>query len=191
MGKSPLPAQGTSVSIVLLVLPLAFIGWSIVEKVQFPFDQLHFLKWAGTFGTSTFLFIWFFSFWKIRREKTMIPITIFLYLLWMIGFLLGTANANKAFDQSSAQTEIRKVVSAKAVSGSGGKSPSRPYCLATLAEPVDQITDVHIKYSECELLRPGQDGLEIQLRDGALGLRWKSEHSIIRDFDLYRERLGK
>ena len=49
---------------------------------------------------------------------------------------------------------------------------------------------VHIKFDECGLLRINQDGLEIKLREGALGFSWKFEHSVVRDFDLYRERLG-
>lgn len=78
----------------------------------------------------------------------------------------------------------------RTVGHAGGRNSSKSYCIATLAEPVDGKSEVHIKFDECGLLRINQDGLEIKLREGALGFSWKFEHSVVRDFDLYRERLG-
>ncbi len=191
MNPSRQVSQGSWFSIVLLVLPIASIGWAIVDKVQFPFDQLRYLKAVAAVGSLSFLVMWCLSFWKIRNDRTLIPITLFLYLLWMFGTAFGLAKANRDFDQSTARTELRKVVSTRTVGSAGGRNSSKSYCIATLAEPLEGKDDAQIKYEECESIRIGQDGLEFQFRDGALGFSWKSEHSVVKDIDLYRERLGR
>jgi len=137
MTTQPVPGKGTPFSIVLLLLPFSFIGWAVITKVQFPFNQLEYLKLATAVSTTSFLIAWYFSFWKIRREKVMIPITLFLYLLWTFGISLGIANANREFDQSIARVELRKVIGTRTTGSGGGRNSSKSYCLATLAEPLD------------------------------------------------------
>jgi len=83
------------------------------------------------------------------------------------------------------------VIATRTVGHAGGQNSSKSYCIATFAEPIHEKIDIQIKYDECGSIRIGQDGLEIQLRDGALGLPWKTQHAVVRDFDLYRERLGR
>jgi hypothetical protein len=190
MSKQPIAATGSSFSIVLLILPIALIGWALVNKVQFPFNQLEYLKLAGAISTGSFVIAWYFSFWQIRRDKVIIQITLFLFLLWTFGITLGIANANRMFDQSPVRTKLRKVVATRTVGNAGGQNSSKSYCIATFEKPLEGKEDVQIKYDECGSIRIAQDGLEIQLREGAFGLPWKSQHAVVRDFDLYRERLG-
>lgn len=182
------PKTGTHFSLLLLVIPIGCIIWAANSKVILPFDELAFLLKAVPLLMGSFALLWLLSFYKIRRSKDMVMVTLVLFLFWFITGVLGLALLNTYFDDSVAVAQYSKVINKKTISSSsrGGGS----YCLVWLENPLAGAETASLKYDECDSVEVGKDGVEIRLKDGALGMKWKVEHSVVKDIDTYRARLG-
>lgn len=182
------PKTGTHFSLLLLVIPIGCIIWAANSKVILPFDEKAFILKAIPILIGSFIPLWFLSFYKIRRSKNMVMTTLTLFLFWFITGVLGLALLNTHFDDSTAITQYSKVINKRTISSSsrGGGS----YCLVWLENPIANAETASLKYSECDSVEVGKDGVEIKLKDGALGMKWKMEHSVVKDIDTYRARLG-
>lgn len=114
--------------------------------------------------------------------------TAFLFLLWSIAGIPFIAWLNEAFDESPPQKETRGIVRTQR---HGGGVRSRAVCSIWLNRQIAGIDVLSVRADYCEIISPGIDGLEAQVRAGALGFPWLGDFAIIKDFSEFRSMTKK
>lgn len=181
--------QGNNLALLFLIVPAIFIFYGITYKVKIPYDQLQFFLTSFTYSLVSFTLLWIASFWNTERDKTLFGISLFLFGLWFVSSLLGVAYFNQHLDTGEPWKKQIKIIKTRKVSG-GGRPAGRPSCLAKFNDYVEGVDYIYIRYDYCDVIKPGVDGLLIKFRPGKFGMPWAEEYSVIRDFDLYEQRLG-
>lgn len=178
--------QGSNWILIFFIVPAFAIIWAIVDKVKLPNNELTFLKYSAQVGLVSYIFFWFLSFYRTTKDKNLLMISVFLFGLWLLSSLFLIAKLNIVLDQSATRIERSKVNRAILVSG-GKNSPG--YCIAYTLNPIDGMEKVDLKKSYCEDLISGQNGIEVHFREGALGLPYKVDSFIIKDYDFYMKKI--
>lgn len=178
--------QGTNWTLIFLILPAISIVWAIVDKVKLPNNELAYLKYSTQVGFYSYVIFWILSFYRTHRDKNLFLISLFLLGLWLLSSFFLIAKINIILDQSPIRVERSKVI--RSVTVSGGKN-SRGYCIAYTVNPIDGMEKVDLQKSYCEDLTSGHNGIEVHFREGALGLPYKVDSLIIKDYDFYMKKI--
>ncbi|MDQ8037227.1 MAG: hypothetical protein REI12_07375 [Pedobacter sp.] len=186
--QAPTPA-GNSLSLLLLLLPaLALIMVWREGRLFMPVNLASFLILALPACLAAFALLWFLSFRQAERDRSLYAVTTFLLVFWMIAGLPFLGWLNHAGDKSHAYTLTRAITK---IQGSPGGVRSKPSCHIWLDTEVDGVKVLGIRRDYCDIIRPGQDGIEVSLKKGSLGFAWMVDYRIVRDIVSYRERLGR
>lgn len=182
--------QGNNLGLLFLFIPIGCLIWAFRTGTVFPIDQVDFLIKSATYTGLSFTLLWILTFHKTKRDRSLYAVSAFLIMLWCIGGLAGVAKINTRWDDSAEKTYYIKALGVQKISGSTGKHKSSPSCMVSLEKKTLNVDVMMVKYDECDLIRPNIDGLMIKVKDGMLGMPWMTDHSIVKEYDLYKSRLG-
>lgn len=182
--------QGNNLGLLFLVIPIAFLIWAFRTGTVFPIDQVDFLIKSAVLTGVSFVVLWVMTFHKTEKSRVLYAISAFLLMLWCIGGLAGISKINTTWDESAEKIYYMKATEVRTLSSSSGRMPSRPSCMVRIEKKTLNVDVMWIKYHECDSIRSGVDGLLVKVKDGTLGMPWMADHSIIKDYDLYKARLG-
>lgn len=183
-------SRGNNLGLLFLVVPIGCLIWAFRTGTVFPIDQVDFFIKSATYTGLSFVALWILTFYQTKRDRTLYAISAFLFMLWFIGGLAGVAKINTRWDDSVEKTYYMKALSVQKISGGTGKHKGSPSCLVNIEKKILNVDVMWVKYDECDLIRPNIDGLMITVKDGMLGMPWMADHSIVKDYDLYKSRLG-
>lgn len=182
--------QGNNLALIFLIVPAIFIFYGIKYKLKLPYDQLQFFINTFLYSLVSFILLWIISFWNTELDRVLIGISLFLFGLWFISSLMGVAYFNQHLDTGDPWKKQIKIIRTQKVSGSG-RQAGQSSCLAKFNDFVEGVDYLYIRYDYCDIIRPGVDGLLIKFRPGKFGMPWTEEYSVIKDFELYEQRLGR
>ncbi|CAN5472569.1 hypothetical protein BH10BDE1_BH10BDE1_26000 [soil metagenome] len=177
--------RGNSLSILLLVFPIAGLYWIINSGVTMPANHVALIKEGGAGTAMAFAVLWWISFCKAERDRNLIAASLFLFVMWMVSGVFVFAKINTEFDKGAGIDTLARVTAVYKIAGSRDSTG----CSLTLDSEIAGTNVIHVRRTYCDGLRPGTDGIRVQLRPGYFFLPWFEDISIVLDFDQYRERL--
>ncbi len=188
---SSLRDTGSQFAILFLILPAASLIWALKSEPTPPVNQLEYLKLAVVVATVSFALLWAASFSRTERNRTLFAVSAFLFLLWMFGTLLAIPKLNAFFDDSSEYEVRSRILSHReSRSSTGGRPPrSAPTCHVTLEKPLADTVNIQLPVQACETMIDKEDGVLLRMRQGAFGLAWRTDWSVIKNFDHYEKTL--
>ena len=181
------PARRGAGLLLLLLVPIAALIYAFSDKLHLPADHAGYLRFSLAISLGCYLVVWAATMGRPRRHGVDIPMFIFLLMLWVIAGIAGLAAMNQRWDGDGAATHHAAITRKHAGSSSKGGGS----CTVWLSPHSAELTVMQIRRDYCPLVQPGNDGLEFRLAPGALGMPWARDYAVIRDYALWKERLGK
>ncbi len=185
-------SQGNRLSILLLALPIVALAVVFTNKFHMPVSQPSYLMVAALASALSFMVMWWLGFHGVQMDRTLWGVAAFMFVLWMIAGIAFVGWLNQAADASETTTEYRKIVRKHYSSGGGfvGQAKSSPSCMVWVDTPVADTDVVILRADYCDLIGDDNDGVMLTLKQGRFGMPWLQDYSLIRNYELYRQRLG-
>lgn len=181
--KNAPSTSGNKASILLLLIPIVELAVVFIDGGHFPINQPRFLTFAALATSVTFVLLWWYSFRTCSIDRNLILAGVFLFLLWSIGGIPFIAWSNETFDASPTHQETHHIVRTHR---HGGGVRSRAVCTVWLDNRIADIDVLTIRADYCDIISPGTDGLDAQIRAGALGFPWLADFAIIKNMNDFR-----
>lgn len=189
------PSNRHSFSLLFLAAPIGTVAWVAQSGYTAPINQTQLLTHGLPLLAAIYGLIWLAAYGRDARDRTLLMVSLCFAFLWFMSTPFLLAKINTAFAPDGTKTIYRQIEEARILSSTRASTSitqgahSRQ-CLIVITPPLAGSTHLSFNARTCEDVVNGKDGIELKVRQGALGLPWVEDHSIVKDFATYRARIG-
>lgn len=160
---------GSSLSILVLLVPLVGGVWAGQQEYHAVVEPGRAVATAIGATVALYAVVWLLSFWRTNKDRSLLLVTAFTLLLWLVVGVFVAGRVNSALDGSSGEAFEAEVLSTD-LDGPGQKAR----CVLHLKSDIERVG---LDESYCEIVDVG-DVYAADLHPGALGVRWLGPPTI-------------